>query len=35
LKGAKAVVLFTDGVDTTSRKATYDNTLTKRRRAMR
>jgi VWFA-related protein len=27
LEGRKAVVLFTDGVDTTSRKATYDSTL--------
>ena len=27
VEGRKAVVLFTDGVDTTSRKATYDNTL--------
>jgi len=27
IEGRKAVVLFTDGVDTTSRKATYDNTL--------
>jgi Ca-activated chloride channel homolog len=27
IEGRKAVVLFTDGVDTTSRKATYDSTL--------
>src|SRR5688572_542572 len=27
IEGRKAVVLFTDGVDTTSRKATYDTTL--------
>lgn len=27
VEGRKAVVLFTDGVDTTSRKATYDSTL--------
>ena len=27
VEGRKAVVLFTDGVDTTSRKATYDTTL--------
>lgn len=27
LEGRKAVVLFTDGVDTTSRRATYDSTL--------
>jgi len=27
IEGRKAIVLFTDGVDTTSRKATYDNTL--------
>jgi VWFA-related protein len=27
ITGRKAVVLFTDGVDTTSRKQTYDNTL--------
>jgi VWFA-related protein len=27
IKGRKAVVLFTDGVDTTSRRATYDSTM--------
>jgi Ca-activated chloride channel family protein len=27
IEGRKAIVLFTDGVDTTSRKATYDTTL--------
>lgn len=27
IEGRKAIVLFTDGVDTTSRKANYDNTL--------